>query len=71
MNTDTINTCAPIPKVTHKQLRELCEKQGVTSNLFLKELIVWAVKQDAQTLVKHGIRLPLWPEDSTNPSPHK
>lgn len=54
---------ARVDAAVHKVAVAYCEQRQIPMRLFVQELLRWAVSQDASSLVRTGVRLPLWPED--------
>ncbi len=48
---------------THSALIKLSENRKMSLRLLTRELLAWASTQDAKTLIKLGVNLPMWSED--------
>lgn len=53
-----------VPDKVHQQLGQFCREQQVTMRFLMRELLRWGVTQDAETLRRLGLRLPIWPDGS-------
>ena len=68
---DTINITTKIKEGKHKKLKELAKDRSLPLHQLVEELLNWGAEQDAISLYKLGVRVPLFPEDETSVNNNK
>lgn len=62
---DKVHITAAISRETHEKLKEIAKSRGMNLYDTVEKILVWAGEQNALSLYRAGVHLPIFPNEAT------